>query len=73
MTGTVGRCFLFLAAFSFLKRKSLIYYQSDSAKAEPTEDPSLPAEIRSRQPKNQANQRAGRERKAEDTIKPFPG
>jgi hypothetical protein len=68
MTGTVEGVFYYLAALSFLKRKSLIYYQSDSAKAKPTEDPFLPREIRSRQPKNQANQRACRERKAEDTI-----
>jgi hypothetical protein len=56
---------------SFLKHKRLIYYQRDSAKAEPSQDPFLPVEIRSSQPKNQANQGACRERKAEDTTEPF--
>jgi hypothetical protein len=32
---------------SFLKHKSLIYYQRDSAKAEPIQDPFLSAEIHS--------------------------
>ncbi len=40
---------------SFLKHKRLIYYQRDSAKAEPSQHPFLPAEIHSSQPKNQAN------------------
>jgi hypothetical protein len=30
-----------------LKHKNLIYYQRDSAKAEPSEDPFLPVEIHS--------------------------
>jgi len=44
-----------LAPFSFLKHKRLIYYQRGGAKAEPIEDPFLPSEIHSPQPKNQAN------------------
>jgi len=46
---------------SFSKHKRLIYYERDSAKAEPSQHPFLPAEIHSSQPKNQANQRACRE------------
>jgi hypothetical protein len=37
---------------SFLKHKRLIYYQRDSAKAEPSQHPFLPAGIHSSQPKN---------------------
>jgi hypothetical protein len=41
--------------FSFLKHKRLIYYQRGGAKTQPIEDPFLPSEIHSPQPKNQAN------------------
>jgi len=56
---------------SFLKHKRLIYYQRDSAKAEPSQHLFLPAEIHSSQPKNQANQRACRQGKAEEAAEPF--
>jgi hypothetical protein len=46
---------------SLLKHKRLIYYQRDSAKAEPIQDPFLPTEIHPSKPKNQANQGACRE------------
>jgi hypothetical protein len=56
-----------------LKHKSLIYYERDRAKTEPSEDPFFPVEIHSPKPQHQANKRACRERKAEDATKPFLG